>query len=54
MEDDLPNGYLHVDEFLESQLTKGSTKSRIETLSRVQEELNDPGRQIQTLPGRLL
>ena len=43
MEDDLPNGYTHADDFLELQLTKGSTKIRIETLSKVQQELSDPG-----------
>jgi len=43
MEDNLPNGFTHADDFLELQLTKGSTKIRIETLSKVQQELRDSG-----------
>jgi len=43
MEDDLANGVVHADDFLELQLTEGSTKVRIETLKDVQQELSDPG-----------
>jgi hypothetical protein len=43
MEDDLQNGFAHADDILELQLTKGSTKGRIETLNKVQQELSDPG-----------
>lgn len=45
MEDDLPDGYAYADDFLELQLTKGSTKVRIETLIKVQQELSDSGEQ---------
>jgi hypothetical protein len=44
MGDDLPNGVVHADDFLELQLTEGSTKVRIETLKNVQQELSDPGK----------
>jgi hypothetical protein len=50
MDDDLPNGLIQVDDFLKSQLTKGSTKARIETLRNVQQELSDPGRQLLDYP----
>lgn len=45
MEDDLHDGFAHADDFLELQLTKGSTKVRIEILNKVQQELGDSGEQ---------
>jgi hypothetical protein len=46
MDEDLRNGLIPADDFLESQLAKGSTRARIETLRNVQQELSDPGKQL--------
>lgn len=44
MENDLPNGFVNADDFLELQLTQGSTKVRVETLNSVRQELSNSGK----------
>jgi hypothetical protein len=49
----VPDGVAHADNFLQLQLTEGSTKVRIETLKVVQQELGDHGKVMRNRPTRL-